>query len=71
LALDDRSLDFLDRLVTRLALSLIITGMIVGLAWLIPAVTGAGWLVQATVIVAFIVAILMGIRILWSIVRKR
>ncbi len=71
LALDDRSLSVLDRLATRLALSLIVAGMIVGLAWLIPAVTGASWLVQASVIFAFIVAILMGIRILWSIVRKR
>ncbi len=63
LALDDRSLSVLDRLATRLALSLIVAGMIVGLAWLIPAVTGASWLVQASVIFAFIVAILMGIRI--------
>jgi ubiquinone biosynthesis protein len=71
LSLDDSTLDLIDRLVTRLALSLIVAGMIVGLAWLIPAVTGAGWLVQATVIVSFVVAILMGIGILWSIVRKR
>lgn len=71
LALDDRSLGVLDRLATRLALSLIVTGMIVGLAWLIPAVTGANWLIQASVIFAFVVAILMGFRILWSIVRKR
>ncbi|MBN1246241.1 MAG: AarF/ABC1/UbiB kinase family protein [Anaerolineae bacterium] len=71
LALDERSLSVLDRLATRLALSLIVAGMIVGLAWLIPAVTGASWLVQASVIVSFIVAILMGFRILWSIVRKR
>ena len=71
LALDERSFDYLDRLVTRLALSLIIAGMIVGLAWLIPAVTGANWLVQTAVIISFIVAVLMGFRILWSIVRKR
>lgn len=71
LALDDRSLSVLDRLATRLALSLIVAGMIVGLAWLIPAVTGASWLVQASVIFAFIVAVMMGVRILWSIVRKR
>jgi ubiquinone biosynthesis protein len=71
LALDDRSLDVVDRLVTRLALSMIVAGMIVGLAWLIPTVTGASWLVQATVIVSFVAAILMGIKILWDIVRKR
>ena len=46
LTLDMRSLHYIDRLVTRLALSLIIAGMIVGLAWLIPTVAGAGWLFQ-------------------------
>ncbi len=71
LALDDRSLNFLDRLVTRLSLSLIVAGMIVGLAWLIPSITGANWLVQAAVIIAFIIAILMGMRILWGIIRHR
>ncbi|MGC9520924.1 MAG: ABC1 kinase family protein [Anaerolineae bacterium] len=71
LALDQHSLSVLDRLVTRLALSFIIAGMIVGLAWLIPAVTGAGWLLQAVVIGAFVVAVVMGAGILWSIVRKQ
>jgi ubiquinone biosynthesis protein len=71
LALDDRVLLLFDRLVTRLALSLIVAGMIVGLAWLVPTVTGASWLVQTIVIVSFVAAILMGIGILWSILRKR
>jgi ubiquinone biosynthesis protein len=71
LSLDESSLEYLDRLVTRLALSMIIAGMIVGLAWLIPAATEASWLVQALVIVSFIIAVIMGARILWSIVRRR
>lgn len=71
LALDTRSLGYIDRLVTRLALSLIIAGMIVGLAWLIPTAAGAGWLVQAAVIISFIIAIVMGIGVLWSIIRNR
>jgi ubiquinone biosynthesis protein len=71
LTLDMRSLNYIDRLVTRLALSLIIAGMIVGLAWLIPTVAEAGWLVQAAVIVSFIFAVVMGMGVLWSIIRKR
>jgi ubiquinone biosynthesis protein len=71
LSLDNRSLDFIDRLVTRLALSLIIAGMIVGLASLIPTAAGAGWIIQVTVIVSFIAALLLGLGVLWSIIRKR
>ncbi len=71
LALDERSLKYLDALVTRLALSLIIAGMIVGLAWVVPTVAGAGWLLQAIVIISFLLAIIVGIRILLSIIRGR
>lgn len=71
LSMDDHSLNVIDRLVTRLALSFIIAGMIVGLAWLIPALTGAGWLIQAVVIVSFVFAVVMGAGVLWSIIRGR
>jgi ubiquinone biosynthesis protein len=71
LSLDTRSLNYIDRLVTRLALSLIIAGMIVGLAWLIPTVAGAGWIVQTAVILSFVIAVVMGAGVLWSIIRKR
>ncbi len=64
------NLEFFDRLVTRLALSFIITGMILGLAGLIPAVTNTNWVVQTIVILSFLVALLMGGAILISILRR-
>ena len=71
LSLDERNLQVIDRLVTRAALSLIVTGMIVALAWLVPAVAGAAWVVRAAVVISFLIALLIGAGILWSIVRKR
>jgi ubiquinone biosynthesis protein len=70
LELSRNNLEFFDRLVTRLVLSFIITGMIIGLAWLIPAVTNTNWVVQAIVILSFLVALLMGAAILFSILRR-
>jgi ubiquinone biosynthesis protein len=70
LELSRSNLEFFDRLVTRLALSFIIAGMIIGLAWLIPAVTNTSWIVQAIVILSFLVALLMGAAILISILRR-
>lgn len=70
LELSRNNLDFFDRLVTRLVLSFIITGMIIGLAWLIPAVTNTSWLVQTIVILSFLAALLMGVAILFSILRR-
>ena len=70
LELSRSNLEFFDRLVTRLALSFIITGMIIGLAWLIPAVTQANWVVQTIVILSFLIALLMGGAILFSILRR-
>lgn len=73
LSIDRRNLAAVDRMVTRLALSLIISGMIIGLAWLTPVVTEAQahWIVQAFVIAAFVIALLMGIGVLYSVVRKK
>jgi predicted unusual protein kinase regulating ubiquinone biosynthesis (AarF/ABC1/UbiB family) len=70
LELSRSNLEFFDRLVTRLALSFIITGMIIGLAWLIPAVTNTNWIVQTIVILSFLIALLMGGAILFSILRR-
>jgi len=71
LSLDQSTMDVLDRWVTRLALSLIIAGMIVGLAGLIPAVTNTSWVVQAIVISSFVLAIAMGAWVLFSIIRRK
>ncbi|MDF1513046.1 MAG: hypothetical protein P1S60_04480, partial [Anaerolineae bacterium] len=70
LELSHGNLEYLDRLVTRLVLSFIITGMIIGLAWLIPAVTNTNWVVQTIVIISFLAALLIGLAILFSILRR-
>ncbi len=69
LALDDHSLRALDRLVTRVALSLIITGMIVGLALLVPVTAESGIFLQAIVILGFILSLGLGGWVLLSIFR--
>ena len=71
LSLEHSNLELIDRMVTRIALSLIVAAMIVGLAVLIPATTDTPWLVQAIVIFSFVVALTMGGWILFSIVRKK
>ncbi len=71
LALDHESLAYLDRLATRLALSMIIAGMIIGLAWLIPTVSAASWVVQAVVGISFLTALLLGAWFIWSVIRRR
>ena len=70
-SLEHSNLELLDRMATRLALSLIVAAMIIGLAGLIPATTDTPWLVQAIVILSFVVALIMGGVILVSIVRKK
>lgn len=71
LSFDRGNLDLLDRLFTRLALSVIIAGMTIGLAGLIPVVTNTSWLVQTIVVLSFVVVLLIGAGVVWSIVRKR
>ncbi|HOU15833.1 MAG TPA: lipopolysaccharide core heptose(II) kinase RfaY [Anaerolineae bacterium] len=71
LSLDHSNLELLDRMVTRIALSVIVAAMILGLAVLIPATTDTPWIVQAIVILSFVVALVMGGGILVSIVRKK
>ncbi len=71
LSLTHSNLEVLDRMVTRLALSVIVAAMIVGLAVLIPATTETPWIVQMVVILSFLFALMMGGAILVSIVRKK
>lgn len=71
LSLDHANLELLDRMVTRIALSLIVAAMIIGLASLIPATTDTPWLVQAIVIISFAAALAMGAWILLTIIRKK
>ena len=71
LSIDHANPELLDRMATRIALSLIVAAMIIGLAGLIPATTDTPWLVQAIVIVSFVAALGMGAWILLTIVRKK
>ena len=71
LSIDHADLEILDRMVTRIALSLIVAAMIIGLAGLIPATTDTPWLVQVIVIVSFVAALAMGVWILLTIIRKK
>lgn len=71
LSIDHANLEVLDRMATRIALSLIVAAMIIGLAGLIPATTNTPWLVQAIVIVSFVAALVMGAWILLTIIRKK
>jgi ubiquinone biosynthesis protein len=71
LAIDHDSFSTIDRLVTRLALSLIVAGMIIGLSNLIPTILESHWLIQTIVILSFVAAVLMGLWIFISIVRKK
>jgi len=71
LELEHSNLELLDRMATRIALSMIVAAMIIGLAGLIPATTDTPWLVRAIVILSFVAALIMGGIILVSIVRKK
>lgn len=64
-------LDRIDRLVTRLALSLIVAGMIIGLSNMIPSTVNSHWSIQGVAIVSFVLAVIMGVWIFISIVRKK
>ena len=71
LTLDRESLDRLDRLATRLALSLIVAGMTVGIAIMMPTVSGGSILLQVILGLAFAIALGLGFWVLISILRKR
>ena len=71
LALDRESLDRLDCLATRLALSLIVAGMIVGIAIMMPTVSQGNLLLQIILGMAFAIALGLGFWVMISILRKR
>ncbi len=71
LALDHPSLQMLDQLVTRLALSIIVAGMTIGLAFILPSTTESAWIVQAIVGLGFLVSLTMGAWVFISIVRRK
>ncbi len=60
-----------DRMVTRMALSLIVAGMVVGLSNVIPTLGNTPWTIQALGLLMFALVVLMGFWILLSIIRKK
>ncbi len=70
IALDKLSLDRLDKLVTRLALSLIIAGMTISLALVLSTISNTGDWLYATLILGFLIALGSGIWVLISILRR-
>jgi len=71
ISFDKRNLDRLDTLTTRLALSLIITGMTIGIALVISSLSASGSWLQVVLIVSFILALILGLGVIFTIVRKR
>ncbi len=71
LSLDDQSLRLLDRLVTRLSLSLISAGMIIGFALLIPTTAQSNLALQMLAGLAFLGALGIGGWLVISILRGR
>ncbi len=71
LGLDKESLDRLDSLATRLALSLIVAGMTIGIAIMMPTVSQGNILIQVILGIAFAIALGLGFWIMISILRKR
>ncbi len=64
------TLDRLDALITRLALSIIITGMIIGMAFIIPTAAGGALFIQISVGLGFALSVALGLYVLISIIRK-
>ncbi len=71
LSVDDRILNRADRLVTRLSLSLIISGMIVGLALVVPTLAQSHLILQVIVGLGFALSLGLGLWLLLSIVWKK
>jgi ubiquinone biosynthesis protein len=69
LDLDRHSVKQLDRMVTRLALSLIVLGMIVGTALVVPATAGGSSALQVIVAVGFVISLALGAWVILSIIR--
>jgi len=71
LGLDKGIVDRLDRMITRLALSLIIAGMTIGIAIIMPSASQGSATLQAVLWFGFAVAIGLGFWVMISIFRKR
>ncbi len=70
LSLDERSLNRLDHLVTRMVLSLIITGMIIGLGLVIPGSMESNLILRLILIGGFILSLGLAGWLIISIIRK-
>ncbi len=70
LTLDSVSLNRLDRLATRLALSMIVAGMTVGLAMIVPSTAESVLFVRIVVILGFVLSLALGAWVFISIIRK-
>lgn len=66
----DETLTRLDRIVNRLALSILTAALIIGLSMLVPAIGGGGF-VQGLVILGFVAAVAFGAWLLVSMIRGR
>lgn len=71
LTLNKESLDRLDSLATRLALSLIVAGMTIGIAIMMPTVSQGSVFLQVILGMAFAIALGLGFWVMISILRKR
>ncbi len=69
LTLEKSVLDRLDNLFSRLALSLLVTGITIGIALVIPATIDITW-VRAVLYVSFGIALILGVWVLLSILRQ-
>ncbi len=61
----------IDLMVTRMALSIIVAGMIIGLAFVLPTAMESVWVVQAIVLIGFIASLALGGWVFISIVRRK
>ncbi len=71
LSIDRATLDRLDTLATRIALSLIITGMTIGIALVMPTLGATDPWLRAILIISFVVALGLGLGIIITIFRKQ
>ena len=66
----DRALRLLDRLATRLAVSILIAALTIGLAFLVP-ITSGNLLARAVTVAGFVVSVTMGAWLIFSMWRSR
>mgnify|MGYP006281496243 CR=1 FL=1 len=71
LSIDKQNLDRLDTLATRLALSLIITGMTIGIALVMPTLGATGPWLRTILVISFVIALGLGLGVIITIFRKQ